>query len=116
MAISRTLNRPRLYSKSTLLRFFRGSVRSPQHRSRALSIPDHVESHRGRNTSNTPPNPTENIGPVYIDDIYVDQSGQNLVNPMPEPEGMLLAILSAATAPQLVRRLKSKYVPAATQR
>lgn len=68
----------------------------------------------GRNTSNTPPNPTENIGPVYIDDIYVDKSGQNLANPVPEPEGVLLAIMSAATAPFLVRRFKSKRVASNT--
>jgi len=52
----------------------------------------------GRNLANFPPNPQENIGPVYFDDIYVDQSGQNLVNPVPEPGGMLLAMIAAAMA------------------
>jgi hypothetical protein len=68
----------------------------------------------GRNTSNSPPNPTENIGPVYIDDIYIDQSGKNLANPVPEPDGLLLAIICATTMPLLVRFLKAKRVAPAT--
>ncbi len=44
----------------------------------------------GRNTSNQPPNPTENIGPVYVDDLYIDTSGVNLTNPVPEPGGIAL--------------------------
>lgn len=44
----------------------------------------------GRNTDNTPPNPTENLGPVFLDNLYIS-SGRNLSNPVPEPPAMLLA-------------------------
>ncbi len=44
----------------------------------------------GRNTSNQPPNPTENVGPVYVDDVYIDTAGLNLMNPVPEPGGIAL--------------------------
>ncbi len=57
----------------------------------------------GRNLANFPPNPQENIGPVYLDDIYVDQSGQNLVNPVPEPGSFLLAMMAAALVTWMYR-------------
>lgn len=53
----------------------------------------------GRNTSNQPPSPTEHNGPAFIDDIYLDASGVNLANPVPEPSTLALtAIGSAALA------------------
>jgi len=62
----------------------------------------------GRNTTAAPPSPTENIGPVYLDDIYIDTSGQNLVNPVPEPSTLLLGIVGlAAFAIIAARRRRS---------
>jgi len=49
----------------------------------------------GRNTDNSPPNPKENIGPVYLDDLYVDTSGVNLVNPVPEPASWATGLVAA---------------------
>lgn len=37
----------------------------------------------------------ENGGNAYIDDIYIDTSGQNLINPVPEPGTALLGGLGA---------------------
>ncbi len=51
----------------------------------------------GRNTDNLPPNPTENIGPVYFDDLYIDTTGVNLANPVPEPGSIVLGLLGACT-------------------
>jgi len=51
----------------------------------------------GRNTDNVAPNPKENIGPVYLDDIYIDTSGENLINPVPEPGTLSLAIATLVT-------------------
>jgi len=51
----------------------------------------------GRNTENLPPNPTENIGPVYFDDLYIDTTGVNLANPVPEPGSIVLGLLGAST-------------------
>ncbi len=48
----------------------------------------------GRNTDNLPPNPTENIGPVYLDDLYIDTTGINLTNPVPEPAGLALGSMA----------------------
>lgn len=50
----------------------------------------------GRNTDNLPPSPTEHNGPAFVDDIYLDHSGANLANPVPEPSAFALAILGAA--------------------
>jgi hypothetical protein len=51
----------------------------------------------GRNTDTFP---GENIGPVYIDDIYVDRTGRNLANPIPipEPSPTGLALLACTAA------------------
>jgi len=63
----------------------------------------------GRNTSNTPPAPTENIGPVYLDDLYVDTSGVNLTLPVPEPSSWALAAAAIiAWCPRLARQLGEK--------
>jgi hypothetical protein len=47
----------------------------------------------GRNTGSSPPNPTENIGPVYFDDVYIDTTGVNLLNPVPEPGSLALGLI-----------------------
>ena len=49
----------------------------------------------GRNLNNSPPDPLENIGPVYLDDVYVDRTAKNLINPVPEPSSLLLAAAGA---------------------
>lgn len=51
----------------------------------------------GRNMDNSPPNPTENIGPVYFDDVYIDTTGVNLANPVPEPGSIVLGLFGACS-------------------
>jgi hypothetical protein len=57
----------------------------------------------GRHTDAVPPNPKENVGPVYIDNVYIDTSGPSLVNPVPEPATSLLAAIGAMMAPGAFR-------------
>lgn len=52
----------------------------------------------GRGTTNVPPDPTENIGPVYIDDVFIDASGINLTNPVPEPATWALSLAGGVLA------------------
>lgn len=60
----------------------------------------------GRHADNLPPNPTQNIGPVYFDDLYIDTTGINITNPVPEPGSIALGLIgvSALVAVALRRR------------
>lgn len=63
----------------------------------------------GRNTSNVPPAPTEHIGPLYLDDLYVDLGGRNLVNPIPEPRSACLALLGVLVVSRRRRAAEAKH-------
>lgn len=60
----------------------------------------------GRNTDNVPPSPTENVGPMFVDDIYLDRSGVSLANPVPEPSALVLAIVGSVVL--LARSVRSR--------
>ena len=62
----------------------------------------------GRNTDSLPPNPTENIGPVYLDDVYIDTSGVNLANPVPEPGTLALGSFALGTLGLIVVRQRKR--------
>lgn len=58
----------------------------------------------GRNTDSVPPNATENIGPFYIDDLYIDTSGRNLTNPVPEASSVVLGLVGSLLFLTLAKR------------
>ena len=45
-----------------------------------------------------------NLGPFYIDDVYVDASARNLTNPIPEPATIAMFFLGGLMALGLLRR------------